>query len=130
MNAHPLTGLTCLLVLQVAGEVVSRAFDLPFPGPVSGMLLLLAALHWQPLQQIVSTAAPALLSHLSLLFVPVGVGVISHLSVVSDFGWQIALVILLSTWAGMVATLAVLRFGREGNGDDRMGNALKRADHA
>jgi holin-like protein len=116
MTAHPLTGLTCLLLLQVMGEALSRALDLPFPGPVTGMILLLVALRWQALQQVVSTAAPGLLSHLSLLFVPVGVGVMSHLSVISDFGWQIALVIVLSTWAGMVATLAVLRFGRERSG--------------
>lgn len=122
MNARPLTGLTCLLVLQVMGEVMSRAFDLPFPGPVTGMILLLVVLRWQPVQHVVSTAAPGLLSHLSLLFVPVGVGVISHLSVVSDFGWQIGLIIVLSTWAGMLATLAVLRFGRALDGDDRHGN--------
>ena len=46
MNARPLTGLTCLLVLQVMGEVMSRAFDLPFPGPVTGMILLLVVLQF------------------------------------------------------------------------------------
>jgi len=119
MRVHPLTGLTCLMLLQVLGEALSRAFDLPFPGPVMGMMLLLLALRWEPLQVVVSTTAPWLLSHLSLLFVPVGVGVMSHLSVISDFGWQIALVILLSTWAGMIATLAVLRFGRDRQGASR-----------
>jgi putative effector of murein hydrolase LrgA (UPF0299 family) len=118
MNSQSLTGFTCLLLLQVMGEAISRALELPFPGPVTGMTLLLVALRWKPLQQVVSSAAPGLLSHLSLLFVPVGVGVMSHLSIVSDFGWQIALVIVLSTWAGMVATLVVLRFGRERGGAD------------
>ena len=119
MIAHPLTGLTCLLLLQVLGEALTRALDLPFPGPVTGMMLLLLALRWEPVQAVVSTTAPGLLSHLSLLFVPVGVGVMSHLSVISDFGWQIALVIVLSTWAGMIATLAVLRFGRDTKGGNR-----------
>lgn len=118
MDRAQLTGLTCLLLLQVMGEALSRAFDLPFPGPVTGMILLLAALSWKPLQREISSTAPGLLSHLSLLFVPVGVGVMSHLSVVSDFGWQIALVIVLSTWAGMIATLAVLRFGRDNKRED------------
>lgn len=121
MSKHILTGFTCLLLLQVLGEVLSRALDLPFPGPVTGMILLLVALRWQALQQVVSDTAPGLLSHLSLLFVPVGVGVMSHLSVVSDFGWQIALVIVLSTWLGMVATLAVLRFGRGHHADGSKG---------
>lgn len=121
MSAHPLGGLTCLLLFQVMGEAISRVLDLPFPGPVTGMILLLLALQWMPLQQMIASTAPGLLSHLSLLFVPVGVGVMSHLTVVSEFGWQIMMVIVLSTWAGMIATLAVMKFGR----DD-----ISRGDHA
>lgn len=48
MNA--LRGLAWLLVLQLIGEVLARAFGLPLPGPVIGMLLLMPALGWRPLR--------------------------------------------------------------------------------
>ena len=50
-----------------------------------------------------------LLAHLSLLFVPVGVGVITHLDLVSRYGVQLLVVIVLSTWIGMAVTALLLR---------------------
>ena len=70
-----LRGLAWLLVLQSLGEVLARGLALPFPGPVVGMVLLLLALRWRVVREPVALCADFLLSHLSLLFVPVGVGV-------------------------------------------------------
>lgn len=104
-----LRGLTWLLLFQAAGETLARALALPFPGPVIGMLLVLPALHWRWIREPVEAAAGFLLGHLSLLFVPVGVGVITHLDLVGRHGWQLAVVILLSTWIGLAVTAFVLR---------------------
>lgn len=104
-----LRGLAWLLLLQAAGEALTHTLSLPFPGPVVGMLLLLPALQWAPVREPVNAAAELLLAHLSLLFVPVGVGVITHLALVSQYGWKLLLVIVLSTWAGMAITALVLR---------------------
>ena len=54
-------------------------------------------------------AAGFLLSHLSLLFVPVGVGVMTHLALLSTHGLQLVAVIVVSTWVGMAVTAGVLR---------------------
>jgi holin-like protein len=83
---------------------------LPVPGPVVGLVLLLPALQWARLRGPIAAAADLLLAHLSLLFVPVGVGVITHLALVSRYGVQLLAVILLSTWIGMAVTALVLRF--------------------
>ena len=40
----PLQGLTWLLILQLCGEILTRLLNLPFPGPVVGMVLLWPAL--------------------------------------------------------------------------------------
>ena len=104
-----LRGLACLLVLQAAGELVSRALTLPVPGPVVGLLLLLIALRLPPLREPVAAAAQALLAHLSLLFVPVGVGVVAHLALVGAHGSRLLVVIVLSTWVGMVVTALLAR---------------------
>lgn len=105
----PLQGLTWLLVLQLAGEALSRALRLPVPGPVIGMLLLWPALSFAPVREQVTQTARFLLGHLSLLFIPVGVGVITHLDVLGHYGLRLALVIVLSTWIGIAVTALVLR---------------------
>jgi holin-like protein len=104
-----LQGLAYLLLLQSAGELLSRGLGLPFPGPVVGMALLLPALYWVRVREPVVVCAEFLLSHLSLLFVPVGVGVMTHLSLVSQYGLRLGLVIVLSTWLGLATTALVLR---------------------
>ena len=102
-------GLAFLLLLQALGEALARGFLLPLPGPVLGLVLLLAALRVPVLRAPVAAAAEALLTHLSLLFVPVGVGVVTHLAVLSQYGLKLLLAIVLSTWIGMAVTALVLR---------------------
>lgn len=104
-----LRGLAFLLLLQAAGEALAHGLGWPIPGPVIGLMLLLPALHWPALREPVSAAARLLLAHLSLLFVPVGVGVITHLPVLSRYGWQLVVVLVLSTWVGLAVTALVLR---------------------
>lgn len=108
-SADPLRGLAWLLLFQVCGEVLARALGLPFPGPVVGMLLLMPALSLPMVREPVALCAEFLLRHLSLLFVPVGVGVMSHLDLLGHFGGRMLLVIVVSTWAGMVTTAWLLK---------------------
>jgi holin-like protein len=113
MNA--LHGLAWLLGLQSVGELLARGLRLPFPGPVIGMLLLLVALRWEPVREPVAACANFLLSHLSLLFVPVGVGVMTHLGLVAQYGLRILVVIVLSTWIGLAVTALTLRRFKDKN---------------
>lgn len=103
-----LRGLAWLLLLQSIGELLSRGLSLPFPGPVIGMMLLLVALRWPLVREPVAACADFLLAHLSLLFVPVGVGVMTHLSLVSQYGGRMLLVIVLSTLIGLAVTVLTL----------------------
>jgi holin-like protein len=72
------------------------------------MVLLLIALRWPLVREPVSQCADFLLSHLSLLFIPVGVGVMTHLNLLSTYGGRIAVVIVVSTWVGLAVTAWVL----------------------
>ena len=110
MNA--LRGMTWLLAFQSVGELLARGFALPLPGPVIGMILLLGALRWPAVQKPVASCAEFLLSHLSLLFVPVGVGVMTHLSLVSQYGVRLLAVVVLSTLAGLAVTALSLHLLR------------------
>ncbi len=103
-----LKGLALLLLCQSAGELLARAAGLPLPGPVLGLLLLWLALNLPALRAPVAAAAEPLLQHLSLLFVPVGVGVITHLGLIAQYGAGMLLAIVVSTWAALAVSAAVL----------------------
>ena len=105
-----LRGLAWLLVFQSMGELLARGLSLPFPGPVIGMLLLLPALQFESVQKPVSSCADFLLAHLSLLFVPVGVGVMTHLGLVADYGLRMLLVVVVSTLIGLTVTVLGLNW--------------------
>jgi holin-like protein len=102
-----LPALTTLLALQLLGEAVVRWLQWPVPGPVLGMAVLLLLLAFRP--PWLSALKPVshhLLQHLSLLFVPAGVGVMLHLQRLGEEAWAIGVALVLSTWIGM-ATAAL-----------------------
>ena len=94
--------LALLLGFQLAGEAASRAASLPIPGPVLGMVALTIGLALSPrLMALMRPLAEGLLAHLSLLFVPAGVGVIGHLAALGTLGPGLALAIVASTAAAI-----------------------------
>lgn len=99
-----IAALSLILAFQLAGEALSRALDLPLPGPVVGLCLLVAACVLRPsLADRLRPTAQGLLSHLSLFFVPAGVGVVAHLPVLREHGIGLALAILGSTVLAIAA---------------------------
>lgn len=100
-----LPGLLGLLLCQLAGEAITRSLALPVPGPVLGMALmcvLLLARRRKPPESLAG-ASRGLISILSLLFVPAGVGIISLGPVVADK----TPAILISLAISLVVTLVV-----------------------
>ena len=99
-----IASIAVLLVLQLIGTVIVRLTGVPLPGPVVGMLLLFVFLLWRR-----ATPAPlerttrGLLGNLALLFVPAGVGVITHLHAVA--GQWLALSITLVASAVIAITV-------------------------
>jgi holin-like protein len=110
-----LGGLTTLLLFQLAGEVTARGLGLPVPGPVLGMVYLFLFLLFRERQRGegppagLRQAAEGLLSHLGLLFVPAGVGVINGLGVLAANGWAIAAAIGISTVLSLLVTAFVMQ---------------------
>jgi holin-like protein len=99
-----------LLLFQLAGEAIALLFALPIPGPVIGMGLLFATLAWRggPSPELRNTAQN-LLQHLSLLFVPAGVGVMLHLQRMADEWLPIVVALVVSTFVTIAVTALVLR---------------------
>ena len=107
-----LPGLLDVLVCWAAGEVVSEVLDLPVPGPVVGLLLLLVLLRVQP-EPRSGPVADGLLRLLPLLFVPAGVGVVEHLPLLRDALLPAVLGVVVPLVLGVAVTgLAVDRLLR------------------
>ena len=98
-----ITHIALLLTAQLIGEVTVRTLGLPIPGPVLGMALVLALLFARPRTAAqVAPTARGLLSHLSLLFVPAGVGIVTHLDRLAGSGAGLMIALVLSTLAAMI----------------------------
>jgi holin-like protein len=105
-----LNAITLLLVFQLAGEAITILFALPVPGPVIGMALLFAALALRggPSGGLRETAQN-LLQHLSLLFVPAGVGVMLHFQRMADEWLPILIALFASTFITIAVSALLLR---------------------
>ncbi|CAO4138740.1 CidA/LrgA family protein [Methylorubrum aminovorans] len=114
-----IVSLTLILLAQLLGEVAARAADLPVPGPVIGMALLLGFLVLRDRKRPASTrllppplvdgglegTAKGMLAHLSILFVPAGVGIVGRLDVLASHGLALAVVLLVSVTLTLAATV-------------------------
>ena len=101
--------LTFILACQLLGEFVVTSADIPFPGPVVGMVLLFAFLVIRGrVPQPMSQVADMLLSNLSLLFVPAGVGVMLHFDLLGEDALPLSVALLLSTLATIAVTACVM----------------------
>ena len=96
--------LVTILTFQLAGEVLSRGLGLPVPGPVVGLVLLVGAMRLRPaLAEWLRPVAQGVLGHLSLFFVPAGVGIVAHLPLLRDQGLALLAAIVVSTVLALVA---------------------------
>ncbi|WP_018405379.1 CidA/LrgA family protein [Marinobacter gelidimuriae] len=106
-----INGITLLLIYQLAGEVSVRLLGLPVPGPVMGMVMLFITLMIRGrVAKAVEPASTALLGHLSLLFVPAGVGLIVHFNRLGNEWLPISVTLLLSTIITMAVTALVMQW--------------------
>ena len=113
-------GLIVILMCQLAGEAVARGLGVPVPGPVIGMALLFALLILR--DRVISKLPPfmagdamertgqGLLAHLSLLFIPAGVGVVQNLGVFAEHGAALGVAIVVSSILALLTTAWVFLF--------------------
>ena len=99
-----------LLVCQLLGEVIVMAAEIPVPGPVIGMAILFLGLVIRGgLPGGLGDTADALLTHLSLLFVPAGVGVMLHAELVAAELVPITVSLIASTVLTIAVTALIMR---------------------
>ena len=104
-------GLTLLLLFQLCGEFISRLLDLPIPGNVLGMGLLLLGLMSNLVEiKWLEEAAELLLANLALFFVPAGVGVMLYVDLITVEWLPIVVATVLSTFVVMAISGKVAEY--------------------
>src|SRR5690554_522789 len=91
------------------GELLARGLMLPVPGPVFGMVILLAGLMIRgKVPESLRLTGEGLLRYLTLLFVPAGVGLMVHFQLIGQDLWPILITLVLSTALTLGVTAWVL----------------------
>ena len=103
-------GLVQIFIFQALGELLSK-FALPFiPGPVIGLVLLLAFLSLRGhVPASIDLVGSSVLQHLGLLFIPASVGVVLYLPILQANAWSIATALVVSVLATIAVTAGLLK---------------------
>jgi len=109
-------------MFQLVGEVAQKVSGLPVPGPVIGLILMLSFLlvtknnksgNLETLRSQLILTSETLIKYLSLLFVPIGVGVVMHLQLLESQLIKVLAILLIGTISTIVFTAFIfLRLSR------------------
>ena len=116
-----LRGLTWLVLFQLLGTAINHLFLPVLPGPIVGLLLLLAYLVWRgEVGEPLSLAAASLLRYLPLLLVPPAVGVMVYAKDIAADFWAIvgALVLSLVIAMGVIGVMMQKLVKRQAQRED------------
>ena len=110
-----LRAIFVIFFFQLLGEALKQFFEMRIPGPVIGLILLLITLIFlkryktraiNNLKSDVLNTSNYILSYLSLLFVPIGVGVVMHLSYLENNLFKVLIIVFIST----ILTIGITAF--------------------
>jgi holin-like protein len=111
-----LRSLFIIFFYQLLGEAIQKIFEINIPGPVIGLILLLLSFIFfskkltqsKKMIKEISVTSNQIINYLSLLFVPIGVGVVMHINYLEDNLFKIFSIIIIGTLATLVFTALVM----------------------
>ena len=111
-----LRSLFIIFFYQLLGEAIQKIFEINIPGPVIGLILLLLSFiifskkltQSKKIIKEISVTSNQIINYLSLLFVPIGVGVVMHIDYLGDNLFKIFSIIIIGTLATLVFTAFVM----------------------
>ncbi|HLG82218.1 MAG TPA: CidA/LrgA family protein [Bradyrhizobium sp.] len=112
-----IAAILLLIACELVGEVAREALTLPVPGPVIGMFLLAAVLSVRKdrperpaIPAPLGSTAETLISHMGLLFVPAGVGIVAEIGVLRAEWLPIVAGLIGSTVLSLAVTGLVMHW--------------------
>ena len=111
-----LRSLFIIFFYQLLGEAIQKIFEINIPGPVVGLILLLLSFiifskkltQSKKIIKEISVTSNRIINYLSLLFVPIGVGVVMHIDYLGENLFKIFSIIIIGTLATLVFTAFVM----------------------
>ena len=110
-----LKSLFIIFLFQLVGEAIQKFFEINIPGPVIGLILLLLFFIFflkssssKKIKKQISETSHQIINYLSLLFVPIGVGVVMHINYLGDNLFKILAIIIIGTLSTLVFTAFVM----------------------
>jgi len=111
-----LRSLFIIFFFQLLGEAIQKFFEINIPGPVIGLILLLLvfiffiknASPFRKIKKEISETSHQIINYLSLLFVPIGVGVVMHINYLGDNLFKILAIIIIGTLSTLVFVAYVM----------------------
>lgn len=108
--------LMIILVTYFIGQVVQTLFHLPIPGSVVGLILLFLALHIGIIRvEMIEDVCEFLLSNMSFLFIPAGVGLMTSLGILKGKWIAFMVILIISTILVWVITAYTVKYLRKGS---------------
>ncbi|MFL0268456.1 CidA/LrgA family protein [Candidatus Clostridium radicumherbarum] len=110
-----------ILVICLLGEMINKIIEIPIPGNVIGMVLLLIFLSTGIIKlRHIDKVSDFLLDHLAFFFVPAGVQILTSFDILRGSLFSILVIIFISTIVVLVVTgftVQILKGGcsHEGN---------------
>ncbi len=114
--------LLIILVINFAGELLSRWLSLPLPGSIIGMLLLLILLFTGIIkQEQIAETADFMLDNMAFFFIPAGVGVmVSYHYLDGNYSAVISLIVISTLIVMLITSVATQLFIKAKKRDGRI----------
>lgn len=97
--------------IYLIGELISGLLNLPIPGNILGMLILLFLLCTKVIKlEQIQTVSTFLLDHLAFFFIPAGVGLMTSVGVIKDTWIRIIVVCIITTIIVIASTGLIVQF--------------------
>jgi holin-like protein len=114
--------LAIILVICFIGEMINKFLNIPIPGNVLGMLILLICLSTGILKlNQIEEVSEFLLNHLAFFFVPAGVQILTSFDIIKGSLIPILLIIFISTIVVLVVTGTTVQLLKGENDNERVG---------
>lgn len=105
-----LQGFLILFACQLIGELTVVLLNVPIPGSVVGMVLLLIGLIIRgEVPEGLRLSGEGLLKVLPLLLVPAGVGLMNHFALLSAYWSELLIALFASTLVTMLVVVLLLK---------------------
>lgn len=106
--------LMIILTSYILGVALQVTLNLPIPGTVLGLILLFLSLYSGIIKvEMIEDMCEILISHMSFLFIPAGVGLITSFKFLEGKIIRFSVIIIISTIIVWVITAYVVKFLRK-----------------